>query len=150
MKHFNVATMFDRERLRRQDVAYANASRATLSGTVMTHVLLTDYWEYKYANARQYNRNLEQRNQKLKAALLSANADLREVWIKTGEGLEALKRTEVALGLTKETASKQPDEYAAHSPECYLRKYREGYCDCELPAKTKPGQAETMKLEDLL
>jgi hypothetical protein len=32
--------------------------------------------------------------------------------------------------------SKQPDEYAAHSPECYLRKYREGYCDCELPKET--------------
>jgi len=32
--------------------------------------------------------------------------------------------------------SKQPDEYAAHSPECYLRKYREGYCDCELPRET--------------
>lgn len=34
---------------------------------------------------------------------------------------------------TAETVAQQPDEYAAHSPECYLRKYREGYCDCELP-----------------
>lgn len=34
---------------------------------------LTDaaaHWEHKYSNARQYNRNLEERNQKLEAALL--------------------------------------------------------------------------------
>lgn len=30
--------------------------------------------------------------------------------------------------------SQQPDIYAAHSADCYLRKYREGYCDCELPS----------------
>lgn len=28
------------------------------------------HWEHKYANARQYNRNLEERNQRLEAALL--------------------------------------------------------------------------------
>lgn len=27
------------------------------------------HWEHKYANARQYNRNLEERNQRLEAAL---------------------------------------------------------------------------------
>lgn len=40
------------------------------------------------------------------------------------------------IGLAPETNSKQPDEYAAHSHECYLRKYREGFCDCELSKET--------------
>ena len=31
------------------------------------------HWEHKYSNARQYNRNLETRNQQLEAAL-------RELW----------------------------------------------------------------------
>lgn len=43
-------------------------------------------------------------NEKLEAALRTANADLKAVWIETGKGLDGLKRTEVALGLTSETA----------------------------------------------
>jgi hypothetical protein len=39
----------------------------------------------------------------LEAALRTANDDLKAVWIETGKGLEGLKRTEVALGLTAET-----------------------------------------------
>jgi hypothetical protein len=39
-----------------------------------------------------------------------------------------------------ETISKQPDEYAAHSPECYLRKFREGFCDCELPQSDRASK----------
>lgn len=42
--------------------------------------------------------------ERLEAALRDANADLKAVWIETGKGLEGLKRTEVALGLTAETA----------------------------------------------
>lgn len=36
----------------------------------------------------------------LESALRTANADLKAIWIETGKGLEGLKRTEVALGLT--------------------------------------------------
>jgi hypothetical protein len=47
-----------------------------------------------------------------------------------------------SVGSVPETfsESKQPDQYAAHSPECYLRKHRKGYCDCELPKETKGEQ----------
>ena len=34
------------------------------------------HWEHKYANARQYNRNLEERNQRLEAALREIAAGL--------------------------------------------------------------------------
>jgi hypothetical protein len=38
------------------------------------------HWEHKYSNARQYNRNLETRNQQLKAALREI-ADFAEQFI---------------------------------------------------------------------
>ncbi len=52
------------------------------------------------------------------------------------EALTALRPRKRRTTSKQETNSKQPDEYAAHSHECYLRKYREGFCDCELSKET--------------
>jgi hypothetical protein len=36
----------------------------------------------------------------------------------------------LTAALPSETVSKQPSQYAAHSPECFLRRFNEGFCDC--------------------
>src|ERR1700753_3282632 len=43
------------------------------------------HWEHKYANARQYNRNLEERNQKLEAALSACQIECHNLSHRKGE-----------------------------------------------------------------
>lgn len=53
-----------------------------------------------------------------------------------GNDTRQCRANELSLTAAKEQsteeASVQPDQYAAHSPECFLRKYREGFCDCDV------------------
>ena len=61
------------------------------------------HWEYKYANARQYNRNLEERNKELEAQNAALLADVNQ-----DEGYERLKvrvseiETELAISKGRE------------------------------------------------
>jgi len=59
------------------------------------------HWEHKYANARQYNRNLEERCQQLEAALEAA-AGLRESDL-DGADLYVHRWRQLLAGVTAET-----------------------------------------------
>lgn len=79
----------------------------------------------------------------MEAALAQANADLKAVWIETGKGLDGLKRTEVALGLTApETEAQHIDRLALAGCTCpmYEKLHRSGCPAIDMP---KNRQVET-------
>lgn len=94
------------------------------------------HWEHKYVNARQYNRNLEERCQKLEAALRKIAAyspgDLRPL----EDEIAIWRIATEALGTTAETKAECIHEWSA---------IRSGWHECVNPgckARMNPTTCE--------